>query len=276
MQAQHRNLLTQLGVDVWVPRHITPKNISTTSIWRDQQIKLPEHDALGQEASVAQSQHTTLDHPHQLTAEPNQVSDAALTSLADQSMHASAVEKLKRTLAKAQTDTYKQTDTHKQTSAKAEIDLISHQQEPIRTDVAIATDLTPVQEAKEIHVEFKQEFILEACCFAKQVIMIERQQMSTTHEQLWRNIQAIEENSQVVQLFWPIPQLNLNDEKGMKYYLQGFLDMHVMSKPIIFLGQTDLFSSESMQMAPSLNEMIEQPLLKRTLWKLLCNITTTT
>lgn len=99
------------------------------------------------------------------------------------------------------------------------------------------------------------------------VIVIDATHLSHATQQLWHNIQqAIHAEYQV--LNWPFPMLNFQDNRGLQHYIQGFLDVHCLDKKIICLGEIPQMKGEILQLA-SLDELIEQPILKKRLWQLL-------
>jgi len=108
-------------------------------------------------------------------------------------------------------------------------------------------------------VVMQQAFTLEAYCLDQVIIVVESSQLS---------IQS-SVSGYYHELKWPLPLENFRDGRGVHAYIQGFLDALALDKRILILGQLDFIShAQSMQLA-SLQEMIDQPLLKRRLWQLM-------
>ncbi len=117
-------------------------------------------------------------------------------------------------------------------------------------------------------VVMQQAFTLEAYCLDQVIIVVESSQLSKQQRQLWTNIQS-SVSGYYHELKWPLPLENFRDGRGVHAYIQGFLDALALDKRILILGQLDFIShAQSMQLA-SLQEMIDQPLLKRRLWQLM-------
>lgn len=93
------------------------------------------------------------------------------------------------------------------------------------------------------------------------MIVVDATSMSSEQQQLWNNIQhAI--SAEYALLQWPFPLLEFQDGRGAESYVQGFLDALSVDKNILFLGQSGYFKhAKGMQLA-SLQEMLDQPLLK--------------
>lgn len=117
-------------------------------------------------------------------------------------------------------------------------------------------------------VVMQQAFTFEAYCLDQVIIVVESSQLSKQQRQLWTNIQS-SVSGYYHELKWPLPLENFRDGRGVHAYIQGFLDALALDKRILILGQLDFIShAQSMQLA-SLQEMIDQPLLKRRLWQLM-------
>lgn len=109
-------------------------------------------------------------------------------------------------------------------------------------------------------------FQLQAFTLPHCVIVVDATSMSSEQQQLWNNIQhAI--SAEYALLQWPFPLLEFQDGRGAESYVQGFLDALSVDKNILFLGQSGyLKHAKGMQLA-SLQEMLDQPLLKKCLWQ---------
>lgn len=95
--------------------------------------------------------------------------------------------------------------------------------------------------------------------------MVESTVLSQKQQQLWRNIQhALQAEYHVLQ--WPFALEVLQDGIGVENYVQGFVDVLSADKNMLILGQLPHFRSEQCLHLASLQEMLDQPLLKKSLW----------
>ncbi|WP_313035384.1 hypothetical protein [Acinetobacter sp.] len=109
-------------------------------------------------------------------------------------------------------------------------------------------------------------FQLQALSLPHCVIVVEATEITAEQQLLWTNIQQAV-TAEYYELQWPFPLMNFQDGHGAESYVQGFLDGMSADKNIIFLGQCDYFKhSKSINLA-SLQEMLDQPLLKKRLWQ---------
>ncbi len=132
----------------------------------------------------------------------------------------------------------------------------------------------PVERNAEINIQQHESVLPELAQFQLQLlslahctICIDATHLSSMQQQLWHNISAaVEAELHVLQ--WPFPLLNLQDTRGIKSYIQGFLDAHSLDKTLISLGQL-AYSPKPMQHLPSLQQMLDEPQCKRILWNAL-------
>ncbi|OTG60746.1 hypothetical protein B9T29_11350 [Acinetobacter sp. ANC 3903] len=109
-------------------------------------------------------------------------------------------------------------------------------------------------------------FQLQALSLPHCVIVVDATEMSAEQQQFWHNIQQAV-LAEYYELQWPFPLMNFQDGHGAESYVQGFLDAISPDKNIIFLGQCSYFRhSKSINLA-GLQEMLDQPLLKKRLWQ---------
>lgn len=113
-------------------------------------------------------------------------------------------------------------------------------------------------------------FELQALCLDNCVIVVDVMSMSAEQNQLWRNIQSAM-HGQYFQLKWPFALINLQDGRGAKSYIQGFLDAICAEKTKICLGQLPHIHAHAMLELASLQDMLEQPALKAKLWQMMQN-----
>ena len=135
--------------------------------------------------------------------------------------------------------------------------------QPIEQEVVTALKEEIVREA--IHVE---AFQLQAIALEHCALVIEATQLSLEQQQLWQNIvQALP--AQKYALNWPFPLLNFQDGRGVQSYIQGFIDGLGQGKTVITLGSIPNANGIKVTQAASLQEMLDQPLLKKALWHMM-------
>lgn len=160
-------------------------------------------------------------------------------------------------------------------SVEALADLPIPEPEPIvalRVDTppAAPTHIAPVQEQREI-VQIPP-FNLQALSLAHCSIVIDATAMTEDTQNLWGNIQRAVPG-EFHELNWPFPWANVQDGRGVESYIQGFLDGMSAEKNIIFLGPVAHISNTKMIQLASLQEMLDQPILKKRLWQFMQNRT---
>ena len=110
-----------------------------------------------------------------------------------------------------------------------------------------------------------EAFSIEALQLPHCVILVESTALSQKQQQLWRNIQhALQAEYHVLQ--WPFALEVLQDGIGVENYVQGFVDVLSADKNMLILGHLPHFKSEQCLHLASLQEMLDQPLLKKSLW----------
>ena len=113
-------------------------------------------------------------------------------------------------------------------------------------------------------------FEIQAYCIESCVIFVDCTQINADQFTLWGNIQQALVG-QFYDLKWPFPMLQLQDGRGAAMYIQGFVDALRQERKVISLGQLPYLNNTEMFELASLQEMIEQPLLKRRLWQFMQN-----
>ncbi len=101
-------------------------------------------------------------------------------------------------------------------------------------------------------------------------IVIDATAMTEETQNLWTNIQRAVV-SEFCELNWPFPWANVQDGRGVDSYIQGFLDGMSAEKNIIFLGTVPYISNSKIIQLASLQEMLDQPILKKRLWQFMQN-----
>ena len=113
-------------------------------------------------------------------------------------------------------------------------------------------------------------FEIQAYCIESCVIFVDCTQISADQFTLCGNIQQALVG-QFYDLKWPFPMVQLQDGRGAAMYIQGFVDALRQERKVISLGQLPYLNNTEMFELASLQEMIEQPLLKRRLWQFMQN-----
>lgn len=111
-------------------------------------------------------------------------------------------------------------------------------------------------------------FELQACSFEHCVILIDSTHLTVEQSNLWRNIQ-LARSSQFSSVKWPFPLAPLQDGRGVSAYIQGFVDALAIDKKTVVLGDITPTNLNVFEKLPSLQEMLDEPLLKRQLWNLM-------
>ena len=136
----------------------------------------------------------------------------------------------------------------------------------------------PVVEVRSVIEEIVEErprleiepFSLQALVLSHLVIIIDSTEVNAEQQQLWGNIQrAI--HSEFYELNWPFALENMNDAHGVGNYIQGFVDAISIDKKVISLGKLPHYLSHDIMSLASLQDMLEEPLLKRRLWNFIQN-----
>lgn len=128
----------------------------------------------------------------------------------------------------------------------------------------------PVQQQREI-IQIPS-FSLQVLSLAHCSIVIDATEMTEATQNLWSNIQRAVV-SEFCELNWPFPWANVQDGRGVDSYIQGFLDGVSAEKNIIFLGAVPYISNSQIIQLASLQEMLDQPILKKRLWQFMQNST---
>lgn len=147
---------------------------------------------------------------------------------------------------------------------KAKINLKDKDTVPVVAQPAESSDLVPALQISA--------FSIEAVRLAHCVLVVNVTTITVDQQHLWKSIQRAVQ-SEFNSLQWPFAWQNMQDGRGAESYVSGFIDAMSAEKNILCLGQIPyLTSSKSIQLA-SLQEMLEQPLLKKRLWQFMQNKT---
>lgn len=121
-------------------------------------------------------------------------------------------------------------------------------------------------------VELKVEaFDLQLYAMELCVLVLNTTQLTAEQRQLWRNIQLAKKGIEAT-LHWPFPFINIQDGRGVESYIQGFIDVYAQEKKLICLGEIPHLSTKKYDVLASLQQMIDQPILKKELWNVMQGI----
>ena len=138
---------------------------------------------------------------------------------------------------------------------------------PMPTPVVkeVQAEIVPqvVEERPALHIA---AFQLQAFGLPHCVIVTDATELSAEQQQLWNNIQQALQ-AEYYELQWPFPLINFQDGRGAESYVQGFIDAISADKNIILLGQFSYFNHSKIIHLAGLQEMLDQPLLKKRLWQ---------
>ncbi|WP_111891943.1 hypothetical protein [Acinetobacter sp. MB5] len=140
----------------------------------------------------------------------------------------------------------------------------------INTQVAVEQDLKPSPVGPEINITIDavEAFQLQALVAEQFVLLTDHTALTAETLPLWRNIQqALVLQDAVLQ--WPFPVPSLQDASGLGDYVQGFFDVIAAEKTIFCLGDLPTGLTLELEHVASLADMLQQPLLKQQLWKLI-------
>lgn len=235
LQEHQRSLMAVMGIDLWIPRSDVQTRPYQNNMYRD--IDFHQTASLEQTSVVEfDLSHVQQNQPIQKLTKPDLIHTDRTNTIQQ-----AEVSLLKNNI---QTTQQNETSTSAQVSKK-----IDYQTEP-------SVQLEP--------------FEIQAFCIASCVILVNCTQLTAEQLKLWLNIQhAIV--GQYYELKWPFPMLQLQDGKGANIYIQGFIDALKNERQVISLGQLPHVQVTDIIQLASLQEMIDQPVLKRRLWQFMQN-----
>ncbi len=252
-QARTRAILSALGIPLWGARSQSPQSVPVVSLW-------------GRGSDTDQ-------HVEPVSATPTTPSRAMSVPIA-----ASAVTTTATTTDSAQTLT-----------------ALRHSlagTEPVAT-IPAAVKITPtgvvekstrqpfahtIVATETVHVEQVLRFSLEARVIGEWVVLISVQALSHPDRRaLWQNLiqafsaGAASTNNDVSRLDWPLAEgARWQHNVGAQAALLGFLTRFGGARRIGLMGELpDTVLPEHVERLPSLDEMLQEPLKKRSLWRLL-------
>ena len=128
----------------------------------------------------------------------------------------------------------------------------------------------PLVEHSVDNIQQIDAFQLQTLQLPHVLLVVDVTHLSADQQQLWLNIQRAMDG-QFTELQWPFAWAHVQDGRGAKSYIAGLIEAQSLERHVIYLGAVPHYQhTKAMQLA-SLQEMIEQPLLKRRLWQMMRN-----
>lgn len=115
-----------------------------------------------------------------------------------------------------------------------------------------------------------EPFNIQALVLPHIVILMEGSNITADQQMLWSNIQRAVQ-AEFTELNWPFALPDLQDGYAVNSYIQGFLDVISIEKTILVLGQIPHYQNSNMMYLATLQDMLDEPLLKRRLWNFIQN-----
>ncbi|MEF9994778.1 MAG: hypothetical protein RR771_10225 [Acinetobacter sp.] len=232
LQEHQRSLMAAMGIDQWIPRSDVQTRLYQNNLYRDI-------------ASLEQTSVIQFDLAQNLSQENQTIQQRAET-------HVTKVEKA---------NISPQAEV---SSLKNNIQITQQNETSVSEQILQKANF---QTEPSVQLE---SFEIQAFCIASCVILVNCTQLTADQLKLWLNIQhAIV--GQYYELKWPFPILQLQDGKGANIYIQGFIDALKNERQVISLGQLPHVQAADIIQLASLQEMIDQPVLKHRLWQFMQN-----
>ena len=273
--AEHqRSLLATMGIDLWVPRVDVQIRHFQTALYRDSAfaIELSQTEGLVPAPIDFFSQdHLKQKHLQQDQQVVHPPSDLQILNLQApnlQSLNIQTSNLAIENLTPLENNTVKPEQLQQNI---ADVALLrnskNHPQKAEKTSNSIQPQ-TPLSTEPAIQIE---AFEIQAFCLENCVILVDCTHLTAEQTTLWLNIQRAT-SGQFYELKWPFPMMQYQDGKGASMYVQGFTDALKQERKVLSLGQlAHMNHSEIVQLA-SLQEMLDQPILKRRLWQFMQNL----
>lgn len=231
--ARQRAILAGLGIPLWIPRLLgTRKQPISPAIWRDQ---------------ITPDQPLISPHQPEALLSPQQEPPVAALEV--------------------QLSEVQQAEPEQPASA-----LNITVNKPV-----LATGLLPavsdaLHSADIVSNQALLRFSVQAVEVNHWVLLVDEQTLqNAAAKQLWGNICAAFGNPEQLRFNWPLADgLRWQHPQGAKAALNGFLFRLGMDKRVGLMGELqDNVMPDRIERLPTLQELIEQPLKKRSLWQLL-------
>lgn len=253
-QARTRAVLAALGIPLWAVRREPAQTVPVVSVW-------------GRQDEVANKSPVTVEATEPLV-QTNAVAvlNREVSSTVDVS-HVKEVSRVKLTQASVTVTALQSPTASNQTSVnQSEFDT-----KPVRQPFA-----QPIVANETVHVVQVLRFSLEARVIGDWVVLVSVQALNhPDRNALWKNLnQALvtsDSQQEVGRLDWPLAEgSRWQHNEGAQAALMGFLSRFGTERRIGLMGELpDTVIPERLERLPSLDELLQEPLKKRTLWRLL-------
>lgn len=115
-----------------------------------------------------------------------------------------------------------------------------------------------------------EPFNIQALVLAHIVILVEGSTITVDQQMLWSNIQRAVQ-AEFTELNWPFTLPEFQDGIAVNSYIQGFLDVISAEKTILVLGKIPHYQNSNIMHLATLQDMLDEPLLKKRLWNFIQN-----
>lgn len=115
-----------------------------------------------------------------------------------------------------------------------------------------------------------EPFNIQALVLAHIVILMEGSAITADQQMLWSNIQRAVQ-AEFTELNWPFTLPEFQDGIAVNSYIQGFLDVISAEKTILVLGEIPHYQNSNIMHLATLQDMLDEPLLKKRLWNFIQN-----
>ncbi len=242
-QARTRAVLAALGIPLWVARREPVQSMPAVSVWNRQE----EHSITPQVEMIQDTAKT------EVVSSPIVESSSTVIQIASQSIQSQVAV----------------------ISPRVPTDLIVHktslENKPVRQPFA-----QTIVASETVHVVQVLRFSLEARVIGNWVVLVSVQALNhPDRNAMWKNLnQAFvsDENAhEGGRLDWPLAEgARWQHNDGAQAALMGFLSRFGSDRRIGLMGELpDTVIPERLERLPSLDELLQEPLKKRTLWRLL-------
>ena len=141
---------------------------------------------------------------------------------------------------------------------------VIEQAKPQPSQTAAAVPQLPHRSIEEVfHVE---SFSLQALQLNHCVLVIDAGHLTKDQQALWANIQRAGQ-AIFYELNWPFTWQQMQNGRGASSYARGFIDSMLMERNLLLLGDISHLQHEKAIQLASLQDMLDQPLLKKRLWQ---------
>jgi len=248
-QVRTRAVLAALGIPLWAVRGEPVQTVPKVSIWGQQDVHTPQVE--------------TVEVIQPIVNKIN-INDEKPSSAKDQPTSNVVVSETK--------------------SVVSQVSVISSEKLEFNNNAKVQLENKPIRQpftqtivaSEAVHVVQVVRFSLEARVIGNWVVLVSVQALNhPDRNALWKNLnQALvsgDNINQVGRLDWPLAEgSRWQHNDGAQAALMGFLSRFGSERRIGLMGELpDHVIPERLERLPSLDELLQEPLKKRTLWRLL-------